>query len=177
MIGIDDMRRYALALPEVEEGTHFGLPSFSVRGKGFANLQKGDTHALLSVSEPEAEALAAEDPQTYEAVSRNGGRIFVGVRIDLAKVTVDRLRTLFAHAWRHRAPKRLVAAHPEIGDELPPKLGAPAERALAAAGYTSLGRLTSTTEEEIAGLHGVGPSAVRRLREALVASGRSFADG
>lgn len=177
MIGIDDLRRYALALPEVEEGTHFGLPSFSVRGKGFANLQKGDTHTLLSLSEPEAEVLAAEDPQTYEAVSRNGGRIFVGVRIDLAKVTADRLQMLLAHAWRHRAPKRLAAAHPQIGDELPPRLGAPAERALAAAGYASLGQLTSATEREIAALHGVGPSALRRLRDALAASGRSFAGG
>jgi len=176
MIGIEDVRRHALALPETEEGTHFGLPSFTVRGKGFAGLQKGATHALLSVSQTEAEALATEDPETYEAVSRNGGRIFVGVRIHLATVAPDRFPTLLAHAWRNRAPKRLAAAHPGIGDELPPKLGAPAERALADAGYTSLSQLTSATEREIGALHGVGPAALRRLRDALAATGRSFAD-
>jgi hypothetical protein len=115
VIGIDDIRRHALALPEAEEGTHFGLPAFTVRGKGFAVLQKGDTHALLHVPRAEAEALAAEDPGTFEAVSRNDGRIFVGVRIDLATADPYRVPVLLAHAWRHRAPKRLAAAHPDVG--------------------------------------------------------------
>lgn len=33
VITLDDIRRYARALPEVEEATHFRLPSFKVRGK------------------------------------------------------------------------------------------------------------------------------------------------
>lgn len=37
------------------------------------------------------------------------GRIFVGLRVDLAKVTKKRLQELIEHAWRTRAPKRLVA--------------------------------------------------------------------
>lgn len=115
MIGIDDIRRHALALPEAEEGTHFRLPAFSVRGKVFAVLQKDDSHLLLHVARAEAEALAADDPGTFEAVSRNGGRIFVGVRIDLASVDPDRIPVLLARAWRHRAPKRLAAAHSGIG--------------------------------------------------------------
>jgi hypothetical protein len=45
-----------------------------------------------------------------EEVWRNG-RIFVGLRVDLAGVTEERVQELIEHAWRNRAPKRLVAEH------------------------------------------------------------------
>jgi hypothetical protein len=58
---------------------------------------------------------------------------------------------------------------------LPPKLGAPAERALANAGIKNLKQLTKFSEVEIKQLHGVGPSALGKLRQALVDKGLSFA--
>jgi hypothetical protein len=61
--------------------------------------------------------------------------------------------------------------------DLPAKLGAPAERALAGAGIKNLKHLTKFTEEEIKQLHGVGPNAIGKLRQALVAEGLSFAEG
>jgi predicted flap endonuclease-1-like 5' DNA nuclease len=59
-------------------------------------------------------------------------------------------------------------------DSLPPGIGAPATRALAGAGYTRLEQLTHVTEAELAKLHGVGPKALRLLREALASTGRGF---
>ena len=56
-----------------------------------------------------------------------------------------------------------------------PKLGAPAERALAQAGYTKLAQLTKITEAELNRLHGMGPNALGQLREALTLQGLSFA--
>ena len=56
-----------------------------------------------------------------------------------------------------------------------PKVGAPASRALTAAGVTVLDDLTGRTEAEVAGLHGVGPFALGRLREALDAAGLGYA--
>jgi len=56
-----------------------------------------------------------------------------------------------------------------------PKLGAPAHRALAAAGIKSLDQLTRFSEAEIKQLHGIGPNALSKLRQALVARGLSFA--
>jgi hypothetical protein len=61
-------------------------------------------------------------------------------------------------------------------NDIPPGLGQPAYRALAAAGYTELEQLTKITEGELLKLHGVGPKAVRIIREALQAKGWSFAD-
>lgn len=56
-----------------------------------------------------------------------------------------------------------------------PKLAAPAQRALAGAGYRSLEQLTKVTEDEIKGLHGIGANALETLRRALEERGLSFA--
>jgi hypothetical protein len=56
-----------------------------------------------------------------------------------------------------------------------PKLAAPAQRALAGAGYTRLEQLTRLSEDEIKKLHGIGPNALDQLRRALAARGLSFA--
>ena len=59
--------------------------------------------------------------------------------------------------------------------DLPAKIGAPAERALAGAGIKNLKHLTKFSEAEIKQLHGVGPNAVGKLRQALADKGWSFA--
>ena len=61
-------------------------------------------------------------------------------------------------------------------NDLPPKLGAPAERALVGAGYTRLEQFTSVSEADIKKLHGVGPNAIAKLRDALHAKGLAFAE-
>lgn len=50
-------------------------------------------------------------------------------------------------------------------------LGAPARRALEAAGITSLERLSRTTEAELLALHGFGPSSLPKLRKILEEAG------
>lgn len=62
---------------------------------------------------------------------------------------------------------------PESG--LPAGIGKPALRALTAAGYTRLDQLAKVKEDDLLKLHGVGPKAIRVLRAALQASGRTFA--
>ncbi len=62
---------------------------------------------------------------------------------------------------------------PPLGTPLP-RTGAPASRALTAAGHTTLESLTGVSEREVSDLHGVGPFAMDRLREALAGAGLSF---
>jgi len=57
-----------------------------------------------------------------------------------------------------------------VTDELP-RIGAPATRALKAAGVTRLSEVAAWSEAELLALHGVGPRAVRLLSEALVDRG------
>ncbi|MCA1295395.1 DNA-binding protein [Paenibacillus sp. alder61] len=59
--------------------------------------------------------------------------------------------------------------------EIPKHIGKPATRALAQAGYRELDQLASIRERDLLKLHGVGPKAVRILREALEEKGLSFA--
>jgi hypothetical protein len=63
-------------------------------------------------------------------------------------------------------------APPDPG--LPKNIGAPATRALAAAGYTKLRQLADAPAAELAKLHGVGPKALRLLQEALEQQGMSL---
>ena len=57
-----------------------------------------------------------------------------------------------------------------------PKLSAPAHRALAGANITNLQQVSAHSETEITKLHGVGPNAIKELREALAAKGLTFRD-
>jgi predicted flap endonuclease-1-like 5' DNA nuclease len=58
-----------------------------------------------------------------------------------------------------------------------PRIGRPATGALAVEGITRLDQLTGWTEGDLLALHGVGPKAIRILREAMAERGISFAAG
>lgn len=53
-------------------------------------------------------------------------------------------------------------------------LPAPARRALEGAGLTTLAKLARRSEAEILALHGIGPSAIPKLRAALAKAGMGF---
>jgi predicted Fe-Mo cluster-binding NifX family protein len=56
-----------------------------------------------------------------------------------------------------------------------PKLAAPARRALASAGLTSLDKLARAREADVMALHGMGPNALATLKTAMKARGLAFA--
>lgn len=64
----------------------------------------------------------------------------------------------------------------ENTNDLPINLAKPAQRALANAGITSLRQLSNYSVKEIAALHGMGPNALIKIKQALLESGLSFAD-
>lgn len=55
-----------------------------------------------------------------------------------------------------------------------PKIGNPALRALSNLGVKYLEDLTKYSEEEISSLHGIGPKAIRILKEELEKNNISF---
>lgn len=60
--------------------------------------------------------------------------------------------------------------------DIPQNLGKPANRALEGAGYLRLEQVAEVSEKELMKLHGMGPKAIERLREALFEKGLSFSD-
>jgi hypothetical protein len=62
----------------------------------------------------------------------------------------------------------------EARPALPKAIGAPATRALVAAGYTELSQLDGVPRQRLKALHGVGPKALRLLQAALEESGKSL---
>jgi hypothetical protein len=61
-------------------------------------------------------------------------------------------------------------------DDFPEGLSRPARRALAGAGYARLEQLAEVSEDEVSGLHGMGPKALEQIRRALDSRGLSFVD-
>jgi hypothetical protein len=90
----------------------------------------------------------------------------IGYRLSpRGEVVVDKLR-----GRRRKRPPR-----PE-GTPLPRSIGAPATAALRREGLVTLESLGSVSESQLTALHGVGPVALARLREALADAGLAYAD-
>ncbi|PRX49362.1 hypothetical protein B0I33_103397 [Prauserella shujinwangii] len=177
MTTVSQLRKAALALPETEEGTHFGMVAFSVRGKGFASVTK-DGQVQLQLPADEVDAALSAHPGG-ERLVRMG--TLIGFRVPLADIGGKELNALVRAAWIHRAPRRLAAALTAAGtagpadeSDLPAGIGKPATRALRQAGLLTLAQVAAHGERDLLALHGVGPKAIRVLREALAEQGMSL---
>jgi predicted flap endonuclease-1-like 5' DNA nuclease len=75
-----------------------------------------------------------------------------------------------------RTSPRVPPYSESVADEggFPKGIGSPATQALLAAGYTDLKQLAGVPAAELAKLHGMGPKALGRLREALEERGQSL---
>jgi hypothetical protein len=107
-VTFDDVRRIALALPEVEEKVTWETDvTFRVRDRIFAIGGEGADRVSVKASlEGQAELLEM-DPRTF-AKSAYVGR-FGWVTVDLGRVDPGLLESLLRDAWRRTAPKRLAA--------------------------------------------------------------------
>jgi hypothetical protein len=65
---LEEVRRFAMSLPEVTEEPHFDKSSFRVRGKIFATAPTDGEHLHVFVDEHETLASVAEDPRRIRGV-------------------------------------------------------------------------------------------------------------
>lgn len=109
MSGEDDVRRAALALPGVTEGTSYGTLAFRVAGRIFARMH--DEPGVLVCWRPDGDArdeLLAADPEAFFTTAHYAGHASVLVRLD--RVDAEELTELLTEAWESRAPARLRSA-------------------------------------------------------------------
>jgi hypothetical protein len=97
-VTLESVRRMALALEKVEEGTSYGTAAFKVGGALIARLREDlDSLVVRSDFEQRAELMAA-DPETYYITDHYLNYEWVLVR--LRRVHPDALRDLLRGAWR-----------------------------------------------------------------------------
>ena len=124
MADADDVRRLALALPDVAEIDSDGF-DFRVAGRGFVwsypertpgkpRLIRTDIAVLFVGDEAEKQALLLGEPGLFFTTPGYDGWPLVMLR--LAEVGVERLTELVTDAWRMRAPQALANAFDEVGD-------------------------------------------------------------
>jgi len=104
----DDVRKLALALPEVEEGSSYGTPAFRVRKKFLSRLKEDGETLVVRIDFDERDILMAANPETFYITDHYRG--YPAMLVRLATVDPDDLRELLEQAWRRVAPKRLIAA-------------------------------------------------------------------
>jgi hypothetical protein len=118
----DDVRRIALALPDVtEDEDRF---AFSVGKKSLAwvwmrreapkkpRIAEPEVLAVRVAGEPGKQELLAADPAKYFTEPHYNG--FPAILVRLTEVDLDELRELLTDAWRLQAPKSLVKQHADL---------------------------------------------------------------
>lgn len=106
-------RRLVLALPGMEEGTSYGMPSFKLAGKFFARLRDGDTVLVIHVrSFEERDSLLEHEAAAFFTTDHY--RNYPTVLVRLERVSERLLKQVLADAWRRGAPRRLLKEHGEV---------------------------------------------------------------
>jgi hypothetical protein len=106
-VNLEQVRKYALSLPEASEQPHFDATSFRVQGKIFATAPAGGSELNVFVDETERLPLIATEPGTYAPL--HWGAKVVGVKVTLATAQSGTVRRLLFEGWKRKAPKRLAA--------------------------------------------------------------------
>ncbi|MFC3832135.1 MULTISPECIES: DUF1801 domain-containing protein [Deinococcus] len=168
---VEEVRALILAAdPAIRDEVKWNAPSFRLADH-FATFRLHPGHRVQLVlhtgarKHPEPVAMHIDDPAGL-----------------LAWVTPDRAVVTLADTdipvdAMHHIIRQWVAQVPTAPTDDLPRMAAPARRALATAGITTLADLTRCTEQEVAGLHGMGPKALGLLREAMQERGMMFAAG
>jgi hypothetical protein len=97
-VKFEQVRKIALALEDVEEGTSYGTAAFKVRGELLARLKEDGETLVVGTTFEEREGLMADDAETYFITDHYLNYPWVLVR--LKRVKPEALRELLTRAWR-----------------------------------------------------------------------------
>ena len=121
----NDVRRIALALPGVEEGTSYGTPAFRASKKFLTRLKEDGKSIVVKVDMEERALLMELDPKTFFITEHY--RAYPAMLVNLASAHADQVRRLFEQTWRAASSKKLLAAY-EADKTLAPTKRSPAAR-------------------------------------------------
>ena len=104
-----DLRKFALALPDVEEKSHFGTPDFRHHGHIFAQMSDKKNEAILKLLPSHQEMLFEASPQAFKP--EIWGKIR-WTRAILSKISAEDLKPLVREAYDRVAAKPTKTAKP-----------------------------------------------------------------
>ena len=103
----DDVRKLALAWPEVEDGTSYGTPALKVRKKLLVRLKEdGDSLVMPGVPEDERAMLVESRPKIFYFTDHY--RDYPIALIRLSKATRATVEPFLRRRWRELASKQAV---------------------------------------------------------------------
>ncbi|WJR79025.1 MmcQ/YjbR family DNA-binding protein [Bradyrhizobium sp. NP1] len=103
----DDVRKLALAWPEVEDGSSYGTVALKVRKKMLVRLKEdGDSLVLPSVPPDERAMLVERDPKVFYFTDHYRDYPIVLIRLSKAKRAV--VEPYLRRRWRELASKAAV---------------------------------------------------------------------
>lgn len=107
MITNEQLREWAMSLPESTEEPHWDSTSFRTRKRIFATFDPEKRVATLKLPLEDQEAVTTMQPNVFEL----GGWSHQGwTRVNLEKVDPGEFRALLTLAWRQIATKRAIKA-------------------------------------------------------------------
>lgn len=107
------VRRLILALPGIEDGVSYGMPSFKLAGKFFARFRDDDTVLVLHLrSFEDRDGLLDHEASAFFTTDHY--RNYPTVLVRLARVKPAILKEILADAWRRAAPRKLLKERGEI---------------------------------------------------------------
>ena len=103
----DDVRKFALAWDEVEDGTSYDTPALKVRKKMLARLREdNDSLVLPGISQDEREMLIESQPKVFYFTDHYRDYPIVLIRLSKAKRAI--VEPLLRRHWRALASKAAV---------------------------------------------------------------------
>ena len=101
------VRKLAMALPGVEEGTSYGTPAFRVRKKLLARLREDEENLVVPASWDERAEMCESNPDVFHFTDHYANHEYVLVRLP----AVDRatLAGVLENGWRRLASRKMLA--------------------------------------------------------------------
>jgi hypothetical protein len=114
-VTFEDVRRIALTLEKVTEGTSYGTAAFKTGGKLIARLREDGESLVVGTTFEEREEMMTAEPETYYITDHYLAYPWVLVR--LSRVHPDALRDLLRRAWRLASMMKRPASGRKRGRE------------------------------------------------------------
>jgi len=105
MVTYDQIRKIALQLPGVEEGTSYGTAALRVKGKFLARLKEDGESVVFRVGFDERDLLMQAKPEVFYITDHYLG--YPAVLMRLSAASKKEAADIVEIAWKMVAPKRL----------------------------------------------------------------------